>query len=80
MSPGREGRVGDPVMKKRRRNDALKQLSDADREYRAAFRKLTSRGGKSGSRRKSFEELVAATDRLQSAARNVLPDRDEPLV
>jgi hypothetical protein len=67
-------------MKKRQRDDALKQLSEADRMYRAAFRKLTSRGGRSKSSRKSFEELVAATERLQSAARDVLPDRDEPLV
>jgi hypothetical protein len=65
-------------MKKRRRDDALRNLSEADRAYRAAFRKLTSRGGRTGgSTRLSFEELVAATERLQAAARELLRHQDD---
>lgn len=64
-------------MKKRRRDDALRTLSEADRAYRAAFRKLTSRGGSTGSTRLSFEELVAATERLQAAAREILRHQDD---
>lgn len=65
----REGDQGEP--------NALTRLSEADRAYRAAFRRLTSRGGLAGLTRTSFVELVAATEQLQSAARHVLRSRDD---
>jgi hypothetical protein len=64
-------------MSRYQRGDALRKLSEADRAYRAAFRKLTSRGGRTGSDRTSFEELVVATERLHAAARGVLRDRND---
>ena len=64
-------------MKMRRRDAALRTLSEADRAYRAAFRKLTSRGGRTGSNPLSFEELVAATERLQAAAQDLLRYQDD---
>ena len=54
---------------------ALRELSEADRVYRAAFTKLTGRGGPALSTQASFEELTLAIERLQSAARAVLHDR-----
>jgi hypothetical protein len=65
----REGDQGQPI--------ALRKLSDADRAYRPAPRWLTSRGGLERSTRTSFVELVAATERLQSAAQHVLRGRDD---
>jgi hypothetical protein len=65
----REGDQGQP--------SALRKLSDADRAYRAAYRRLTLGGGLERSTRTSFVELVAATERLQSAAQRVLRGWDD---
>jgi hypothetical protein len=54
---------------------ALRELSEADRVYRAAFAKLTGRGGPAQSTQASFEELTVAIERLQGAARAALHDR-----
>lgn len=53
----------------------LRELSEADRVYRAAFAKLTGRGGPTQTTRASFEELTLAIERLRSAGRAVLRDR-----
>ena len=50
------------------RNVALRELSNADRAYRAAFRELTSHGGLDPS---SFEGLLASVERLQKAVRHL---------
>jgi hypothetical protein len=47
---------------------ALRELSDADRAYRAAFQELTSAGGLEPS---SFELLLASLERLHEAARRL---------
>lgn len=65
----RGSRQGEPT--------AWRRLSDADRAYRAAFRSLTSRGGMGRSTRTSLSELVAATQRLESAALDVLLSRED---
>lgn len=64
-------------MKKHDRGEqsALRELSEADRVYRAAFAKLTGRGGPGQSTPASYEELNLAIEGLQSAARAVLRDR-----
>ncbi|HVM41074.1 MAG TPA: hypothetical protein VM618_09895 [Acidimicrobiia bacterium] len=47
---------------------SLKELSDADRAYRAAFRTLTSAAGVTPS---SFAALRRSIDRLDAAARRL---------
>ena len=51
--------------------EVLRELSDADRAYRAAFGKLTSRGGLQPATSECFEELLAAAARLLAAVRLV---------
>ena len=64
-------------MKKHDRGEesALRELSEADRVYRAAFAKLTGRGGPAQATQASFQELTLAIERLRSAARAVVHDR-----
>ena len=52
-----------------RRHAALRELSDADRAYRAAFQELTSAGGLEPS---SYAPLLASVDRLHEAARGLV--------
>jgi hypothetical protein len=51
-----------------RKQAALREFSDADRAYRAAFQELTSAGGLEPS---SYEQLLAALERLHEAARRL---------
>lgn len=54
---------------------ALRGLSEADRVYRAAFAKLTGRGGPAQSTPAAYQELTLAIERLRAAARAVRRDR-----
>ena len=51
-----------------RRQAAVRELGEADRAYRAAFQELTSLGGLEPS---SYNQLLAAIERLREAARRV---------
>jgi hypothetical protein len=53
------------------KRDALRELSAADRAYRSAYRKLTSRAGLKATPRHLFEELAAVTRRLGAATRRL---------
>jgi hypothetical protein len=52
-----------------RRQAALRELSEADRAYRAAFQELRSSGGLESS---SFSQLRTAVERLTEAVRRVI--------
>jgi hypothetical protein len=58
-----------------RKHAALRELSEADRAYRAAFRELTSRGGLDAS---SFADLLISVERLHDAARRLRATDDGP--
>lgn len=61
-------RVVDDRQKQEFRRVKLRELSDADRGYRAAFRELTSAGGLEPS---SFAALLAAVERLYGVLRRL---------
>jgi hypothetical protein len=53
------------------KREALRELSEADRAYRSAYRKLTSRSGLKSTPRHLFEELAAVTRRLGAATKHL---------
>jgi hypothetical protein len=50
------------------KTEALRELSDADRSYRAAFHGLTSHGGLDPS---SFERLLTSVERLHDVVKHL---------
>jgi hypothetical protein len=61
------------------KRDALRELSEADRAYRSAYRRLTSRAGLKRTPQHLFEELAAVTRRLSSATKRLHGhSREEP--
>jgi hypothetical protein len=61
------------------KRDALRELSEADRAYRSAYRRLTSRAGLKSTPRYLFEELAAVTKRLSTATKRLHGhSREEP--
>lgn len=58
------------------KHEALNELGEADRAYRAAFRELTSAGG---FRPSSFRALLSAARRLEEIARRLeRHEQEEP--
>lgn len=58
-----------------RKQAALRELSEADRAYRAAFRELTSLGGLETS---SFTHLLTSVERLHDVALRLRDADDRP--
>jgi hypothetical protein len=62
------------------KREALRELSEADRAYRSAYRKLTSRAGLGRTPQRLFEELSAVTRRLSAATKHLhRQSREEPV-
>lgn len=62
------------------KREALRELSEADRAYRSAYRRLTSRAGLRRTPEHLFEELAAVTKRLSAATKHLhRHSRDGPI-
>jgi hypothetical protein len=62
------------------KREALRELSEADRAYRSAYRRLTSRAGVGRTPQRLFEELTAVTKRLSAASKHLhRRSREEPV-